>query len=294
MKDRTIKEALKRASFCLQKASIEQPRLEAEYLLAHVLKTDRLTLFLTQDQFLPSDSRLAFHNAVERRCQQEPFAYIVGEKYFYGKCFHVNQDVLIPRPETELVVDCALEWYDLLIKWHDRPIRCVDLGTGSGALAVTLALQFPDSRLWAIDLSEASLKVAMHNAETHRVGNRIKFLQGNYLDAFDNATLKPKFHLIVSNPPYLSNEELETLPMGVKGYEPWLALDGGTNGLDGYQSILERLGEYVEMPAVLLMEVGCTQKEKVEKLCLNTGLFKSLQWRLDLAGWPRVIAGLMS
>ncbi len=294
MKDRTIKEALQRASFCLQKACIDQPRKEAEYLLALIMKTDRLKLFLSQDKIITPELESLFQDAVERRCCQEPFAYIAGEKYFYGKRFIINRDVLIPRPETELIIDCALEWHEWLKTKYDQPIKCVDLGTGSGALAVTLALLLPDSLLWASDLSGASLKVARLNAKKHGVATRIQFLQGDYFDAFDCTELKPRLHLIVSNPPYLGEKELATLPRGVKDYEPVVALDGGYDGLDGYRSILSRIGEFVKDPAVLLMEVGATQKEEVETLCFNTGLFKSLQWRIDLNGWPRVVEGLIS
>jgi len=287
----TIEGALQGASFCLQEAGIEQPRKEAEYLLSRIMKNDRLQLFLRREEFISPEVEAVFKEAVRRRCRYEPAAYIAGEKFFYGKSFIVNQEVLIPRPETELIVDCALEWSGWLESRHSKPVSCVDLGTGSGALAVTLALQLPDLKIWAVDLSAAALKVAGLNAVEHGVKERICLLKGNYFDAFDQVAIKPNFNLVVSNPPYLGKEELESLPVGVKNYEPVKALDGGVDGLDGYRCILARLDEFIEAPAVLLMEVGAGQKDKVEALCSDTGLFSSINWRSDLNGWPRVIEG---
>lgn len=289
MNDRTIEEALQGASFCLQKAGIEQPRQEVEYLLARIMKVDRLQLFLRRDEIISPEINAVFRDAVERRCRGEPAAYIAGEKYFYGHRFIVNRDVLIPRPETELIVDRALEWSERLSAAQKRSISCVDLGTGSGALAVTLALQLPDVDIWAVDLSEAALKIAALNADEHGAKNRIRFLRGSFFNAFDRVEPKPKFNLVVSNPPYLDQQELENLPEGVKGYEPVQALDGGVDGLEGYRLILARLGEFIEIPAVLLLEVGAGQKEEVKALCKETGLFSSVNWRSDLNGWPRVI-----
>ncbi len=294
MSSQTIKEALQRASFCLQEAGIEHPRKEAEYLLAKILKTDRLQLFLRQDQQLSPELEESFREALNRRCRHEPAAYIAGEKYFYGCRFKVTRDVLIPRPETELIVDCALTWADRFAENQLKSLSCADLGTGSGALIVTLALLLPGSQLWAVDLSNAALRIARLNAVEHGVLDRINFLQGSFFDAFDHFRHKPKFNLIVSNPPYLDWSELEKLPRGVKHYEPLTALDGGFDGLQGYRLILERLKEFASSPALLLMEIGAGQKEAVEDLCSESGLFKAINWRYDLNNWPRVMEGVIS
>ncbi len=278
----------------MQEAGIEQPHKEAEYLLARIMKTDRLRLFLRREELICPEINDVFQDAVERRSRKEPAAYIAGEKYFYGNRFIVNRDVLIPRPETELLVDCALRWSE---RQESRPVRlisCADLGTGSGVLAVTLALMLPGAKLWAVDYSAAALKIARLNAAEHDVLDRICFLQGNYFGAFDCAGLKPRFNIVVSNPPYLDRKELEQLPPGVKEYEPVQALDGGEDGLDGYRRILGRLDDFIAAPGVLLMEVGAGQKEVVEALCSDTGFFRTINWHSDLNGWPRVIEGIVA
>ncbi len=291
---KTIKEALRGASFCLQEAGIERPHKEAEYLLTRIMKTDRLRLFLSREELISPEIVGVFQDAVERRCRKEPAAYIAGEKYFYGNRFIVNRDVLIPRPETELLVDCAVNWPGRQGSNSGRPISCVDLGTGSGVLAVTLALLMPGMKMWAVDCSEAALKIARLNAAEHGVLDRICFLQGNYFNAFDNAGLKLRFNIVVANPPYLAIKELQQLPAGVRDYEPIRALDGGKDGLEGYRLILARLGDYMAAPGVLLMEVGAGQKDEVERLCSDTGLFSFINWHSDLNGWPRVIEGFIS
>ena len=294
MTERTIKEALQGASFCLHEAGIDQPRKEAEYLLARIMNTDRLQLFLRQDETLSHAKEAVFQDAVTRRCCEEPAAYITGEKYFYGYRFAVTPAVLIPRPETELIIERALAVAGRLAGREGRGLVCADLGTGSGVLAVTLALLLPHSEVRAVDVSEAALKVGRLNAAAHNVGDRLHFHRGSFWDAFDNLEPRPGFNLIVSNPPYLGRRALENLPKGVKDYEPVQALNGGEDGLEGYRLILGRLAEYALAPAVLLLEVGAGQKEQIEELCFETGLFRAITWHYDLNNWPRVIEGQIS
>ena len=291
MTERTIKEALQGASFCLYEAGIDQPRKEAEYLLARIMNTDRLQLFLRQDETLSHAKEAVFREAVKRRCLEEPAAYITGEKYFYGYRFTVTPEVLIPRPETELIIERALAAAGRLAGREGRGLACADLGTGSGALAVTMALLLPRSEIWAVDVSEAALKIARLNAAAHGVRERLHFHRGSFGSAFDNLEPRPGFNLIVSNPPYLGRREIENLPKGVKDYEPVRALNGGEDGLEGYRLILDRLAEYAVAPAVLLLEAGAGQKDQIERLCSETGLFSALTWYYDLNNWPRVIEG---
>lgn len=291
MATKNFEEALKRASFCLKQAGVVDSRVEAEILLSHLLKIDRLQLFLNRNRVISPQVEAAFKEAVFRRSRGEPLAYITGEKYFYGYRFMVNRNVLIPRPETELIIEGALKWADQIEAKYGEDISCIDLGTGSGILAVTLALKLPAAAIWAVDLSAAVLDTAKKNAETLTEKNKICFLEGNFFDALEHMQTKPSFNLIASNPPYIRQKDLAGLPREVKDFEPIEALNGGKDGLDSYRKILDGLSPYIREPALMLLEIGFGQKKQVEDLCLQTGLFSSIKWRYDLAGHPRILEG---
>ena len=286
-----IEEALQRASFCLQQAALDQPRVEAELILANLMKLDRLQLILRrEEELLPALEEL-LHHAVKRRSSGEPLAYITGEKYFYGYKFMVNREVLIPRPETELIIDSALSWAETRRDGSDNKISGLDLGTGSGILAITLALKLSGATFWALDLSAGALRIAQKNAALHCVDARITWKQGTYCEALDSVHPRPQFNLVVSNPPYISEKEFESLPRNVKSYEPAMALGGGEDGLDGYRSILKGLLPYLQAPGLVLFEIGAAQQEAVETLCCQSGLFSEITWLYDLSGHPRVMKG---
>jgi len=284
-----IEEVLQRASSCLKDAGVDEPRIEAELLLAFCMQLGRLQLYLARTEIIPPKIETVYRELIERRCFGEPSAYITGEKFFYGRRFLVNRNVLIPRPETELIVDSALEWSTL--KQEQMRINSIDLGTGSGILAITLALELPTASFTAVDISAAALVTARINAAQHRVENKIAFHCGHYFDALEAISPKPLYNLVVSNPPYISDLEMENLPQQIRGYEPNEALHGGEDGMDGYRAILKKLPDYIQSPGLLLLEVGAGQKEIVENLCRQTGLFRSINWRRDLAGHPRLLEG---
>jgi release factor glutamine methyltransferase len=286
-----IEEALQRASFCLQQVAVDQPRVEAELILANLMKLDRLQLILRrEEELLPAVNKL-LQDAVKRRTAGEPLAYITGEKFFYGYRFMVNRDVLIPRPETELIIDSALSWAGTRSEGSDNIISGLDLGTGSGILAITLALKLPGATFWALDLSAGALGIAQKNAVLHCVDARITWRQSNYCEALDSLQPRPQFNLVVSNPPYISKKEIESLPRNVKSYEPAVALCGGEDGLDGYRSILKGLPPYLQAPGLVLFEIGAAHQEAVEELCRHSGLFSKIAWLYDLSGHPRVMKG---
>lgn len=287
----TVEEALQRASFCLQQAAVNQPRVEAELILAHLMKLDRLQLILRRkEELLPAVEKL-LQGAVKRRTAGEPLAYITGEKYFYGYRFMVNRDVLIPRPETELIIDSALSWAETRGEGADHKISGLDLGTGSGILAITLALKLPGATFWALDLSAGALGIAQKNAVLHCVDARITWQQSNFCEALGSLQPRPQFNLVVSNPPYISEKDFESLPRNVNSYEPAIALGGGEDGLDGYRSILKGLPPYLQAPGLVIFEIGATQQEAVEALCRHSGLFSKIAWLYDLSGHPRVMKG---
>lgn len=289
MKRKTIREVLKGASFCLYQSGLEHPPEEAEILLAHLMRTDRLQLFLMADQEIPADIEDAFQKALQRRAGGEPLAYITGEKYFYGRRFIVNKNVLIPRPETELLIERALRWVQKSRNKTGEPIKTVDLGTGSGILAITLTLLLNLESVWAIDNSEPALENARLNARAHQVDDRIRFAQGHYFKAFDKIDPKPLFNLVIANPPYIKTNQLSLLPKEVKNHEPSGALNGGADGLTGFRTILEKLPLHVETPALLLFEIGADQQDAVELLCRQTTLFDNISCFYDLGCRPRVI-----
>jgi release factor glutamine methyltransferase len=284
----TVEESLRKASFYLKEAGIESPRDEAEFLLIFLLGWSRLKLFLQRTTTVESDLAAAFRAVVERRARGEPLAYITGEREFYGLDFEINREVLIPRPESELLIDPVLQWARLRKGW----IRGVDLGCGSGNLAVTLAYHLPWAHFYAVDLSPGALKLARANARRHGVEGRIHFIQGDFLNAFTAMPEPPRFNLVISNPPYLRTAELEQLPPTIREYEPALALDGGPDGLEAYRRILTLLPRFLERPGLMALEIGSTQGGALLSLCREQTLFHRLVLHPDYQALPRILTAL--
>jgi release factor glutamine methyltransferase len=289
--NQTYREALQRASFCLREAGIEQSRFEAEIMLAKLLKIDRTSLIAHQDDLIEEVTRLGYEAAIQRRVSKEPVAYITGEKYFYGRKFIVNRTVLIPRPETELLIEQALMWTKSCFK-HREELNILDLGTGCGNLAINLALELPLAEVWAVDISKPALETARENAHLHKVKERIHFLESNYFSAIRGLKM-PLFDLIVSNPPYISSKEMASLPRSVVDYEPHQALDGGKDGLGAFRKILGDVAGYARKPTFLLLEIGANQREEVGILFRESSIFRMIGWRRDLSNHPRLYFGLI-
>lgn len=285
----TVEEALQKASFRLKQAGLEQPRNEAEILLMSLQGWDRLKLFLERVSVLDKNSINVFWTAVERRAHNEPLAYIIGMKEFYGLDFSVNRKVLIPRPETELLVDAVLEWAGTR---EETSFQGVDLGCGSGNIAVTLAYHLPEACFYAVDFSSEALQVAKANALRHGVYKRIKFIQGNFLDAFSKVEPTPLFNLVVSNPPYISEAELKNLPHMIRDYEPRLSLNGGPDGLAAYRNILALLPHFLKAPGMIALEIGSTQGDALLSLCQKQAFFQKLILLNDYQNFPRILIGL--
>jgi release factor glutamine methyltransferase len=284
----SIEEALRWASFCFKEAGIEKPRDEAEILLALLQGWDRLKIFLGRSTILEEKKAAAFAAAVERRVLGEPVAYITGRKEFYGLEFKVNREVLIPRPETELVVDAVLEW----ASGREEDICGVDLGCGSGNLAVTLAYHLPQAAFYAVDISAEALRVAQANAVQHGVMQRIHFCRGDYFEALSEIEPPPLFNLVVANPPYLTAAEIDALPATIRDYEPRLALNGGLDGLKAYRSILKGMSRYLRRPGLMALEIGASQGRDILALCRSHSFFHTLTLLRDYQELPRVILGL--
>ena len=257
---------------------IDSPRLDAELLLAETLGLDRVGLYLNFERPLLANELAAYRERVRRRAGREPLAYLLGTAEFWSLPLKVTPDVLIPRPDTELLVEQALQRVT-------GPARVLDVGTGSGALAIALAHERPEWQVTALDISPRALAVAEGNARDNGVAERITLVEGNLI-----ALPSGPFELIVANPPYIPHRELAELMPEVRDFEPHLALDGGADGLDAYRALAGQAGRVLTPGGWLLVEVGMGQAPAVQALFAAAGLTE-LYNALDLAGIERVVGG---
>lgn len=281
----TVKEALQAGEHYLTRAGVESSRLDAELLLGKVLGGGKEKLYLAFDQQLRDPEHRQFEELLLRRGRREPLAYILGKKEFWSLDFVVAPDVLVPRPETEGLVEVALEAVNHWPKGSTK--RVLDLGTGSGAIAVTLAKERSDLEIWATDLSTQVLEVAGLNALVHDVHRRIRFLAGDLFGPVEE--LKSWFHLIVSNPPYVIQSEMDRLPPEVREWEPRLALYGGSDGLDFYRRIIRDGPLYLTNQGFVALEIGAGMAESVSRLFATAGCYSAPSIYQDLAGRDRVV-----
>jgi release factor glutamine methyltransferase len=253
-------------------------RQDAETLLLHVLRKNKAWLIAHAEEQLPDDQAARYADLLERRFQGEPIQYITGEAEFYGLPFHVTRDVLIPRPETEHLVEKALE----LASIFTAP-RIVDVGAGSGAIAVALACKLPDARITTIDLSAPALAVARKNAELNGVSARIRFLEGDLLAPVAGE----QFEMVVSNPPYVPTADRATLSVEVRDYEPEMALFAGDDGLEVYHRLIPAAFDALIPGGYLILEIGYGQSHALIELLATSG-FRRIEFVPDLQGIPRV------
>ena len=258
---------------------IESSRLDAELLLADVLKLDRVGLYLHYDRPLNNDELAAYRGLVKRRAAREPVAYILGETEFWSLPIAVSPAVLIPRGDTEILVEEAVQYID-------KPCRVLDVGIGSGAIAIAIAHEKSDAEVSGIDISPEAIAVATANARRNGVDGRTRFSVGN-LEQLSGGP----YDLIVSNPPYIPHADIETLMADVRDFEPAGALDGGTDGLDAYRAITRQAPGQLVSGGRLLVEIGIDQAEQVRQLFTDAD-FIDIQTRNDYAGIPRVVSGM--
>ncbi|HEX8116140.1 MAG TPA: peptide chain release factor N(5)-glutamine methyltransferase [Pyrinomonadaceae bacterium] len=281
----TIAEALREAAGELSAAGIPEPRREAATLLSYALGRDRAFLVTHSDDLLKGADASDFRACVERRAAGEPFQYIAGRQEFYSLEFEVTPDVLIPRPETELLVEEALE----LLKGVEGPLLC-DVGTGSGCIAVTLLHERVDARGFALDISDAALAVAARNAARHGVAERLRLLVSDCFDALrSDAHEGVRFDLIASNPPYVAESDLEGLQKEVREHEPRVALTPGGDGLSVIRRLITQAPHFLKPGGHLLLEIGFNQHERVAAL-IDPSVWTLLDIHRDLQGIPRTVA----
>lgn len=274
----TIREVLEWAAQDFAARGIESPRLDAELLVAKALETDRVGLYLDLNRPLVDQERDAIRPLVARRRDREPVAYILGHRDFWGRRFEVTPDVLIPRPDTETLVEHALECIP-----EDAGCRVLDVGTGSGAIAVTIAAERPLARVTATDISDAALKVASQNAETLAVASRIRFERADLLCGDE------RYDIIVSNPPYIAQAEIAGLQAEVREHEPLSALEAGEDGLDVVRALLTAGVTATDAGAQMLIEVGIGQAPSVVALTSEHSEWESVAVHLDLNRIERVV-----
>ena len=276
----SVKNILANATKLLAERNIDSPRLDAEILLAHVLGWRRLNLYIDDEKILSLESILRFNDLITRRLENFPVAYLTGAREFMGLAFAVNESVLIPRPETEILTELVGEF----LRTRGGGVFA-DLGTGSGAICVSILKFVKSARAVAVDISADALAVAKFNAEKFHVEDRVNFFCG---DLFAPLTGKT-FDAIVSNPPYIPSGELESLQAEVRR-EPRLALDGGADGLNFYRRIISCAPKFLNDGGTLAVEVGVNQSSAVKKLFAASG-FVDVEIFKDMSGLERVVAG---
>ena len=280
-----IKTLLETATNYLADKGIENARLNAEVLLAYQLRVQRISLYLNFEQPLTEKEIAGFRGLIKRRLKHEPLQYITGKQEFWSLSFQVNPHVLIPRPETEILVEQAMVLAKSLAE--GTPLRVLDLGTGSGVIAVTMAKEIPESLVFATDISGKALDVARANAQAHGVSSSITFLQG---DLFDPLMLeKPTFHLIASNPPYVCTHEISGLHSEVALYEPKAALDGGKDGMDYLKEIIAQAPQFLLPCGWLLLEMSPYQVEKALFTLAETDVYQNTKAVEDYSHHQRVV-----
>ena len=279
-----IKALLKTATDYLAEKGIESARLNAEVLLAHQLHVKRISLYLNFDQPLSEKEISGYRDLIRQRLKREPLQYITGVQEFWSLRFRVNPHVLIPRPETEILVDEAVS---LAGNLKVDPLRVLDLGTGSGIISVAVAKEVPESVILATDISGEALRVARENAENHDVLHRIQFLRGDLFDPFP--AQKPGFHLVISNPPYVCGHEFQDLSPEVALYEPRLALDGGKDGMHFLKKIIRQTPRFLQPGGWLLLEMSPYQVEKALFVMGQTGVYQNERKVEDYSHRQRVV-----
>ena len=261
---------------------VENPRLDAEVLLCAVLKCQRITLYVDFERPLSEEELATYREYVRRRGNFEPLAYILGERAFMRNTFKVNKATLVPRPETELLVESLVRIAPMLKREGD--VKILDIGTGSGAIIVSLLDYLPNAKGVGVDISVDALIVAKENSEKIGVTGRIGFVRS---DVFSKLPLEKKFDIIVSNPPYIPAGDIAGLDKDVQ-QEPRGALDGGTDGLDFYRRITAEAMDHMAEEGVLAFEIGIGQAAAVQQLCLDAGFVKTAV-RKDYAGIERMV-----
>ena len=267
----SMRTMLQEAGQRLSRHGIESPELNARMLLAHVLGVMEWELSCHHPP-LTEDQVDRFHALIDRRAQRIPLQHLVASVGFFGLDLQVSPEALIPRPETEILVETVMEEVKS-IQSPDRPLRVLDMATGTGCIALALANEIPSAEVWGVDVSEPALKLARKNARVCGLDKRVKLVHSDLWAAFDGDSIT--WDVIVSNPPYIPTDEIATLEPEVRDHDPMLALDGGSDGLDFYRTIALEAGNWLNRDGIICLECGKDQASSIENL------FKSASWFAD-------------
>lgn len=279
----TVLEALNGASDYLQNKGIKSVRLNSELLLAHILNCKRLELYLSFERPLQKSEIDIYRELLKRRSSFEPLQYIIGKVEFYGLEFEVNQSVLIPRPETELLVEAIIE----SVKKDER-INILDIGSGSGNISIALAKNIPSCKVVGLDISKEAIETSKRNAKLNEVENRLMFMKKNILNGIDIG--KNRFDVVVSNPPYVSVENFANLDPELRLYEPKIALTDESDGLSFYRKISSLSRSLLKNNGKIFFEIGAGQSEAVKKILMDDD-YKNIVIKKDFSDIERIIFG---
>lgn len=281
----TIKKALEEAVDKL-KSKVSTPLLDAQVILCHILQVDRLYLIINKDIILTSEQILEYRKLIEKRFCGAPVQYITGIQEFMGLEFYLEEGVLIPRPDTEILIEKVLDSID-----KDGKYNIIDIGTGSGAITVSLAKYIQNSYIYSIDISQKALNIARKNAMKNNVMSKISFLNGSLFKPLEDIGISEKIDILVSNPPYIPTRDIDNLQIEVSKFEPKLALDGGEDGLDFYREIIDKAPRVLKNNGLIALEVGHDQARRVIELMEEKKKYVNIEITKDLAGIERVVSG---
>ena len=284
----TIQKLLNWITKYLTDKGIDAPRLSAELLLSYVLAMQRIELYTQFDKLVTKEQLDSLHDLVKRAGRHEPIGYLTGKTEFYSLQLEVSPDCMIPRSETELLVERAVEF----LRTRTGPQFVCDLCTGCGCVAVAIAKNFPEAEIIATDICDATLNVTARNIEKHGLKDRIRLLCGDLFEPIVPQLDVDKFDLIVCNPPYVSAAEFEKLDKSVKDYEPKLALFAGDDGLDVYRRIIDEAERFLRPDGTIMLEIGYKQGRAIKELFEKTGAYDEIKIEKDLHENDRIVTAL--
>lgn len=281
-----VSELIAKGMALIEGKEYSNPRLESILVLSQLLNVDKNYIYIHGDKKVEESIRLKFIDIMEKRAKGNPLQYLLNQEEFMGLCFYVEKGVLIPRPDTEILVAFIIEYIN---KNKRNSINVLDIGVGSGAISLSIAEYCPDTRVYGIDIENIPIKVASLNKERLKISNA-HFYQGDLFGALEENNIEEKFHIIVSNPPYIKTGDIEGLQIEVKKYEPLIALDGGEDGLNFYRRISKDALDYLQPEGMLIYEIGFDQGSEVMNI-LNKEGYKNISILKDYQGHDRVVYG---